>query len=226
MTRTPAGDECAPPSESSGHLGPSSRLLRRDRDRQPLATLGSPALQYIPPARRSHAGEEAVGSLAARVTRLKGSLHGVPAYPSQQMAAVNFSGRCGRCATLGPSCLGFRVLLALRPGGPRLSTALRRADLVSPLGQLTPPPLFVVSSAVAFAHGCRRTTILFAGTLRHSRLTSFGRRHPDRQTDAKLPGVSHRSIHGKQCPWPPRSYRTRDRDLLGAPATCPSSTPS
>ena len=89
MTRTPGDDEFAPPWGSPGPLGPSSRLLRRDRDGQPLSTLSSPSPQNVTATRRGHTGEKAMGSLAACITWLKGSLHEVRAYPSQRLAAVN-----------------------------------------------------------------------------------------------------------------------------------------
>src|SRR5690606_3585811 len=86
---TPAGGECAPPSGSPRHLGTSSRLLRRDRNGEPLAALGPPSLEDVATPRGRHPSEEAVRALAAGVTRLKSSLHEVPAYPSQRLTAVN-----------------------------------------------------------------------------------------------------------------------------------------
>jgi hypothetical protein len=75
MTRTPAGSAYALPAESSRHFRPSSWLLRRNRDAEPLTTLGSSTLEDVTPPGRRHASEETMGSLTARITWLKSSLH-------------------------------------------------------------------------------------------------------------------------------------------------------
>src|ERR1700687_2200201 len=50
-------------------------LLGRNRDRQPHATLGTPALEDLAAARRGHPGQESMGSFATAVVRLVGPFH-------------------------------------------------------------------------------------------------------------------------------------------------------
>ena len=91
MTRNPFGGALGRPVGTSRHFRRSSRLLRRNRDSQPFSTLGSPAFQDVPPAWCCHASQEAVGSLTARVTWLKSSLHwsvGLSITPSRRCQFV------------------------------------------------------------------------------------------------------------------------------------------
>src|SRR5436309_204730 len=60
-----------------GHASPG--LLRRNRDRQAPPPLVATPLQNAAPAGRSHAGSEAMRSLATAVARLIGPLHRSPA---------------------------------------------------------------------------------------------------------------------------------------------------
>src|SRR5881397_4393145 len=78
------GEELSAPAQADrlrvavrgGHGSPG--LLRRNRDRQAPAPLVAPPLQDAAPTGRSHAGSEAMRSLAAAVAWLIGSLHPSP----------------------------------------------------------------------------------------------------------------------------------------------------
>jgi len=78
------GEEVSAPAQADrlrvavrgGHASPG--LLRRNRDRQAPAALVAPPLQNAAPTGRSHAGSEAMRSLAAAVAWLIGSLHPSP----------------------------------------------------------------------------------------------------------------------------------------------------
>src|SRR5207247_4069471 len=79
------GEELAAPTQADrlrvavrgGHASPG--LLRWNRDRQAPPPLVATPLQDAAPAGRSHAGPEAMRSLAAAVARLIGPLHRSPA---------------------------------------------------------------------------------------------------------------------------------------------------
>jgi hypothetical protein len=201
MTGTPSGGECEPPLRSPGHAGPSSRLLRWDRNGQPLSTLGAPSLQDVTPPGRSHAGQKAVGSLAAGIAWLKGSLHGAPAYPSQRLAAVNLltlrlPGRLrgpASCPSHGPGISTLRhgvsgTPLPYRfctwPSGVHHDATACSDEHNSPSRPHAPNTLRICKCLSTFEF-----VLSFCATPndRHAARTSPGRR-----------GLSHSSGHGKQ----------------------------
>jgi len=96
------GEEVSAPAQADrlrvavrgGHASPG--LLRRNRDRQAPAALVATPLQNAAPTGRSHAGSEAMRSLATAVARLIGPLHRSPGparkrgIPTQRSGNVNF----------------------------------------------------------------------------------------------------------------------------------------
>src|SRR5262245_53215774 len=78
MPETPAAcatDDCA----AGARRSPRSRgLLRRDADRQALATLVAAPLEDLAPARRGHPSAEAMGTFSSPVAGLVGALHSFP----------------------------------------------------------------------------------------------------------------------------------------------------
>jgi len=60
-------------SKTAGRTG---HLLRGDRDGDPLAALGAPPLEHVPPPGRTHPLPEAMNSLPSDPTRLVRPLHG------------------------------------------------------------------------------------------------------------------------------------------------------
>lgn len=103
---SPAGSGAAPPGETGDFA--RSRLLGRNRDRQPLPSLGAPALQNLASGLGAHSLPESVCSLAANAARLIRALHGgCSLFISGPMPGSRGGRRVGPSGNLGAAA-GYR----------------------------------------------------------------------------------------------------------------------